>query len=546
MEASPVKKHLSCVLAGLIFGVGCRTTSGPTASDPYGALQFQGASFSKDFLFGVATAPAHVEDQLDDTWLEFAKDRKKNGVKAWTNAGYPDLRLKFWTDYKTEIDLAAETGSKIFRMGVDWGRLVPRKPVNSCPKDTHPCYEGILDRDALKHYQKIIKYVRSKDMSVMLTLFHHSVPKWLNELTVDSKGEESLGGWTNNDTPDYFFAFAKDVVLALKSDVDIWVIFNEPAVFSSLAYGAGIWPPAQGMDYLALFKLGSIEGNVARSNSNMIKAHNRIYSLIKQFDTVETGDLATAKFGPAYVGIAHNVGYHTGRGALGKAIASYMRGALNYSFIDGVIDSLDFLGLNYYGEEVISANGVPPVSDKEYSESGRAVNPQGFYLTLKDMNDRYIRDQKSGKIIRSIPIWITENGISDGTDILRKSYLIEHLLALKAAEESGIPIAGYVFWTVSDNWEWADGYCPKFGLAEVDRSSRSLKRKPRESFKLFQKIVKNRQILPADRDLAWQNLASNFDKPRPFCRSSDGQNSLDTPVDRPFVRLDWRFTLPTE
>lgn len=541
-----MNKFLSYLVAGLVFGVGCRTTSAPTTSDLYGGAQFRGVSFSEEFLFGVATAPAHVEDELDDTWLEFAKDLKKNGVKAWANAGHPELRLKFWTDYKTEIDLAAETGSKVFRMGVDWGRLVPRKPLNSCPKDKYPCYEGILDRDALKHYQKIIKYVRGKKMSVMLTLFHHSVPRWLNELTVDSKGETSLGGWTNNDTPDYFYAFAKDVVLALKSDVDIWVIFNEPAVFSSLAYGAGIWPPAQGMDYLAMFKLGSIEGNVARSNSNMIKAHNRVYSLIKQFDTVETGDPSTAKFGPALVGIAHNVGYHTGRGALGKAIASYMHSALNYSFIDGVIDSLDFLGLNYYGEEVISANGVPPVSDKEYSESGRAVNPQGFYLTLKDMANRYLRDQKTGEIKRSIPIWITENGISDGTDILRKPYLIEHLIALKAVEESGIPIAGYVFWTVSDNWEWADGYCPKFGLVAVDRTSRSLKRIPRDSFKLFQKIVKSRQINPSDRDAAWQNLVDNFQKPRPFCRSSDGQNSLDTPVDRAFVPLDWRFSLPTE
>jgi beta-glucosidase/6-phospho-beta-glucosidase/beta-galactosidase len=524
------------------LSVNCRTPNKAPTSDVLADSNAVLATFPSDFLFGVATAPAHVEDQLDDIWLEFAKNREKNGVKAWTNAGYPELRLKFWTDYETEIDLAATTGSKVFRMGVDWGRLVPRKPRNTCPGSTKPCYEGILDQEALQHYQAMVAYVRKKGMSPMMTLFHHSPPKWLNDIRIDSKGKENVGGWTNNDAPDYFLAFVKDVVLSLKKDVDIWVIFNEPAVFSSLAYGAGIWPPAKGMDYLSMFKIGSIEGNVARSNSNMIKAHNAAYLLIKQFDTVETGDAATAKYGPASVGIAHNVGYHTGRGALGVAIASYMRSQLNYSFIDGVIEHLDFLGLNYYGEEVISGGGVPPVSDKEYSESGRAVNPTGFYLTLKAMANRYI----TGRVKRNIPIWITENGISDATDVLRQPYLIEHLLALKAAQDDGIPIAGYVFWTVSDNWEWADGYCPKFGLYAVDRSTSELKRTARPSLGLFQSIIKTREISAEVRASAWQNLVDHFDKPRPFCRSADGQNSLDLPVDRPFVRTDWRFSRPQE
>lgn len=533
-------RRLSCTL--FVLALGCRTMPSPSAAEASARADSVLATFPKDFLFGVATAPAHVEDQLDDIWLEFAKDRAKNGVKAWTNAGHPELRLKFWSDYKTEVDLAAQTGSQVFRMGLDWGRLVPRQPRNSCPLSQAPCYEGILDREALKHYHEIVDYVRAKGMSVMLTLFHHSPPKWLSDLKTDREGKKSVGGWTNADAADYFFAFAKHVVLEFKNDVDLWVIFNEPAVFSSLAYGAGIWPPALGMDYLSIFKVGPVEGNVSRSNTNMISAHNRIYSLIKQFDTVPTGDRATAKYGPASVGIAHNVGYHSGRGVAGKAIAAFLHRELNYTFIDGVIDHLDFLGLNYYGEEIVSSSGVPPVSDKEYSESGRAVNPEGFYRTIKEMAERYLQ----GNTKRSIPIWITENGISDASDILRKPYLIEHLLALKATQEDGVPIAGYIFWTVSDNWEWADGYCPKFGLVSVDRSTERLQRTPRESFQLFREIVATGEITAVQRAKAWQTLVEHFDKPRPFCRSSDGKNSLDTPVDRPFIRMDWRFVKPQD
>jgi hypothetical protein len=112
--------------------------------------------------------------------------------------------------------------------------------------------------------------------------------------------------------------------------------------------------------------------------------------------------------------------------------------------------------------------------------------------------------------------------------------------------DDGVPIAGYIFWTISDNWEWADGYCPKFGLYEVDRSTKALRRIPRPSAHLFTSIVKNRRLAQADRNQAWEGLKSQFGKPRPFCRSADGLNSLDKPEERPLVPMDWRFVKPNQ
>lgn len=547
IRQSPNFALIIATLTLMSLPTACRTPADGSQANAIGEQIFASddsaspalVTYDQDFLFGVATAPAHVEDELDDVWLEFAKDKKKNGVKAWHNAGYPELRLKFWTDYKTEIDLAKHLGVKVFRMGIDWGRLVPKQPINTCPEASVPCFSGIQDQAALAHYREIIRYVRKQGMSVMLTLFHHSPPVWLSKLKVDHAGKGNSGGWTNPDAPLYFEAFSRDAVTALKADVDIWVIFNEPAIFASLAYGAGIWPPAEGTNYLAMFKIGLFEGAVLKAFNYMIDAHKRVYAAIKSIDNVSTNDAATRKLGSAYVGIAHNVGYHTARNLVSRPIASYMRTTLNYQFIDGIIEQLDFLGLNYYGEEPISPTGVPPVPEKEYSESGRAVNPQGFYITLMQFYERYLKK-------RNIPVFITENGISDETDVLRPSYLIEHLLALDAARAKGVDVMGYVFWTISDNWEWADGYCPKFGLVAVDRTTPQLKRTRRPSFELYRKIVETRRISQKQRDDAWDIVKANVGRDRPFCRSSDGQNSLDFADSRAFVNSDWRFTIPAE
>ena len=525
-------------LAGL---AACRTSKAGSdvKAEPASTAGALVATFPDDFFFGVATAPAHVEDHLDDMWLQFAQDRAKDGVKAWTNAGFPELRLNFWTDYKTEIDLAHELGSKVFRMGVDWGRLVPTQPsLDGCPGRESMCMPGVTDKAALAHYHEIVRYARSQNMTVMMTLYHHSLPIWLMNLKPDSKGNNTDGGWTNADAIDYFSAFARDVVTELKADVDLWVIFNEPAVFASLAYGAGIWPPAKGFDITAIFNSNYYTGNVYKAFNNMIAAHNQVYRLIKSIDTVSSQDPLTDSYGPASVGIAHNVGLQTGESFIDQKLADFTRSNMNYYFIDGIRDHLDFLGLNYYGEEHIQNASISPQPNREYSDSGRGINPTGLFLTLKDMHERYAKD-------KPLPIIVTENGIADASDILRPSYLIEHLLAIAAARKAGIDIRGYILWTLSDNWEWADGYCPKFGVVAVDRSTERLDRTKRGSFALYQAIAASHQITQEQRNTAWSTVRSHVGQNRPFCRSSDGRNSLNTPAMRPIVDKDWRFTDPT-
>ncbi len=511
---------------------GCKTPQDHTLQAPTDRGDIV---FPKQFWFGAATAPAHAEDQLNDSWLALAKDRKKNAVKAWHNAGNPELRLKFWTDYKTEIDLAADLGIKVFRMGVDWTRLAPTKPRAECDVVVENCLSGVSDKDALKKYQEIIRYAKSRGMAVMLTLFHHSLPPWLIELTKSSNGRSNEGGWTNPDAVEYFAAFARDVVVSLQDDVDLWVIFNEPNIFASLSYGVGIWPPAKNMDLMAMFKIGYYKGSVYQAFDIMAEAHHRVYKIIKKIDQQTSSDALKGTYGPSRVGVAHHLAYLTGKTIVDKQVASYTHENMNLYLLDKIKDELDFWGINYYGEEHIHNASLAVSSDREYSESGRAINPLGFTEVLHQLKERYWPNSASP------PIIVTENGISDDTDLLRPSYIIEHLIAVARAIEEGFNIEGYIIWTVSDNWEWADGYCPKFGLVAVDRSSTALTRKKRGSYELYQHIVNTHTITSDMRDLAWQKVKTHVKSPRPSCRSTDGKTGLDTPQMRPITDVNWQY-----
>lgn len=450
-------------------------------------------SFPSNFFFGIANAPAHVEDNLSDIWTDFAD----NGhVAAYHNQVEPERRLDFWTNPEVELDLAKELGVKVYRLGIDWQRLQPR-----------PGQE--LNIDALLRYRAIIEMIQARGMKVMLTLFHHTEPRWtLNR-----------GSWRDEAMVSDFNYFAIESLKFLADKVDYLVTFNEAQVYILLSQVAGVWPHQGEARATRLFDLGPIKGAYTRSLKNVASSHKKIYQWMKQ------------NYPNVQVGVAHNVSYHRGSSFIYAPFAAFSRARLNYFFTDLIKDSMDYLGLNYYGVEVVKGTSVTISKKYEYSDSGRGISPFGFYQTIKAMDKRY-----------KLPIIITENGVADSSDWIRPSYLIEHLLAIKAAMNDGINILGYIHWTMSDNWEWSDGYCPKFGLVVVDRAN-NLKRTKRDSFYLFQDIIKTQMITTNQRDSAWSLMVENRGKLREFCRSSDGISSLDEPIQIPLKNIDYRLPI---
>ena len=341
-----------------------------------------------------------------------------------------------------------------------------------------------------------------------------------------------MGGWGRAEVREAFVEFGKSMVDQFDASVDYWVIFNEPAVFALLSNVAGIWPGGKPNPMAILPLPGVLKGTYFKVVDNMTASHRVLYDYIHA-----VGAKANR---PRLVGLAQNVGHQVAAGKLDIASATFARQTVNYGFIDAVVTHLDFIGLNYYGAEIVKGSGTVVDPKFEYSESGRAVDPHGMYLTLKKVHERYNVEFVNRSDRRVLPLIVTENGISDASDILRPAYMIEHLRALRAVMDEGVPVLGYVFWTISDNWEWADGYCPKFGLVAVDRKD-NLKRRKRPSFELFTNIVRQGGFTNRDADKAWQLVREHVGKPRPFCRGNDGITSMNEPFDRMVVDRDWRF-----
>lgn len=445
--------------------------------------------FKDSFLFGLASAPAHAEDQLDDIWKDWAEQKK---IRAFDNTAKPLERLQFWSHSEIEINLAAQTGIQIYRMGIDWGRIQPE--------------QNKFDEDVIQKYKSILQKVKSKNIKVMMTLMHHSVPKWA----------QAEGGWNNPNLKKSFFQFSQRMIDEMNPLVDYWITFNEANVFISLSQVVGIWPPGEKSSPLSMMALGPFNGKAIKAMDLIADTHNEIYQWAHQ------------KYPSIQMGIAHNMAYYTSKSFFGKMAAWYMDRIMNWRLPEHVKKHVDFFGFNYYGAEWIKGSQIDiDDPEEEYSEAGRAIYPMGLKHFLEEAHRRY----------PSLPLFITENGISDETDILRPAYLVEHLKVVHKAQEEGINILGYIFWTLSDNMEWADGYCPKFGLVAVDREQ-GLKRRPRASYDLFSSIVQSKKITQAQINEAHHLVAKNLGKSRPFCRGADGVTPLDTPTYRP---IRWKI-----
>lgn len=481
-------------------------------ASPPCAADAEPGSCSNQFFFGLATAPAHVEDDLNDTWLDFARGQDGSyPVRAWQNIPLADQRLRFWTEPEIELDLAKETGSTVFRLGIDWGRLVPEEPTNGT--------EQAADLSAAEHYKSILQAIRRRGMKVMLTLFHHSIPKWAL----------SYGGWTEPRTIVYFTDFAKFAQKEFGEYVDYWITFNEPHIFVILSHCSMTWPPGGKPSLLDSLVCFTPFGAYGKAMAAISEAHKNTYEALHDGDS------------NAVVGVAHHVGVINPYGLLDIPVVLASRWLTEFQWIDEIQYHLDFCGINYYGQEILSTAGLMLVPDEEYSEAGRGVYPDGLFNVLMTFHQRYRTTRPNLRYI------ITENGFADAEDMLRRPYLLEHLLAVNAARKQGVPVDGYVEWTISDNWEWADGYCPKFGLVNVDRAD-NLTRIPRPSFYLFQEVCSAGVITASQREEQWAYVRGSVseDGVRPFCRAADGHGrmwaeGLDEPTPRLIAAKDWRL-----
>jgi beta-glucosidase len=436
-------------------------TNNTLPGDQFHNLPLHKESFGKDFKWGVSAAAFQIEG---------AHDADDKGLSIWDVFSSQKGKIKgnhharnacdFYNLYKTDINLIRSLNIPNFRCSLSWPRLMPtgKQPVSQAGVD---------------YYNRVIDFLLECGIIPWITLYHWDLPYAL----------ELQGGWTNRDIVSWFEDYTAVCIRNFGDRVGNWMVMNEPSVFTGAGYFLGVHAPGK------------------RGLSNYLKA-------------VHHATLATAAAGRVLRDMAPgaNIGTtlsctHIEPLSLRKrdqAAAKRVDALLNRTFIEpllglgypqsdvpvlGKLDryrmanddrdmvfDFDFIGLQCYTREIVKASLLTPYIHAALVKAERRnvpctemkweVYPPSLYHILK----KFGAYEKIRKII------VTENGaafpdkveLGNVMDGQRTKYIKDHLAQVLKAKSEGVKAGGYFVWSLTDNFEWAEGYHPRFGLIYVD------------------------------------------------------------------------------
>ncbi|MFL2982886.1 MAG: family 1 glycosylhydrolase [Candidatus Neomarinimicrobiota bacterium] len=422
--------------------------------------------FPSNFAWGTATAAHQVEgNNTNNNWHEWEHSLDENGNSPIHNNDKSGLAANHWNLYLEDISLMNDLGVNHYRFSVEWSKIEPTK--------------GKYDLDALSHYRKMCEALIDAKITPVITLHHFTHPTWFEE----------MGAFEKEQNIDYFIRFSELVFIELMDIVPIWCTFNEPSVFVAQGYFNGIFPPGKKNPILA--------GTVLE---NILNAHVRTYHRLKSIPNSEKNKIGLVKnifqFDPlrrwhildwAFSKILNDIYTNAPLKFLKTGLSSfYMPGMVNNQMSNpNAIGTLDFIGLNYYSRMHVKGKLDPiepfvfDTRDQDImTDMGYPLYAEGFYRALKTISDM------------NVPIYVTENGLADDNDKIRPLFINRYLYAMNQALKERIDIRGYFYWSLMDNFEWAEGYSMKFGLYEVNLVTQE--RRLREGSQPFINIVNKR------------------------------------------------------
>lgn len=436
-------------------------------------------SFPKDFLWGAASAAAQVEGGWDeDGRTPSIWDILYEGHTKHNNS--PREACDSYHKWREDIALMKEIGLKSYRFSISWSRVIPQ--------------EGIVNPKGVKFYSDFVDGLLEAGIEPMITLYHWDLPMWAYE----------KGGWESDISEDFRF-FAKVMTEALSDRAKWWITFNEPQVFVGACFTLGNGAPFKKLD----------ENGIGKVSRHVMLAHGKAVMAIREAakQPVKVGFAQAAKcftpWGPSEEEIEearyHTMdGYVTVRGniwwtdpmVLGQAPDS-LKPHLQAGDLEIIHQPLDFFGFNCYQSlnytESYKFNPPTPRGLPLTAMNWR-ISPEVLYWIARFFYERY-----------KLPMVITENGMAnldfvmmDGKvhDPQRCDFIIRYLAGVKKAVEEGIPILGYQYWSIMDNYEWAEGYDPRFGIIFVDYEN-DYKRYLKDSAYTYAEIIRqNGENLP--------------------------------------------------
>jgi len=404
-------------------------------------------SFPTDFLWGVAHAGHQVEcdNSNSDTWyaeLVTPTVFQEPSGKAVNN----------WELWREDIDLALGMGLTAYRFSVEWARVEPT--------------EGTFDSEALDHYETIVDRCVEVGLAPVVTFNHFTSPHWF----------AMRGSWLDPEAPELFARYCHRVTERFGDRIAYAVTMNEPNLARLLSW---LHLPA----FVRDLERGTLEAATAAAGVPRYRLANVM--LPEEMDAMADGMSA---------------GHVAGRAAI-KARRADLPVGLSLAIVDDVVigdDASvrdrkrtevyerwlelarddDFVGVQNYERVPYDGDGaVPPLEGTPLNQMGTAIEPLSLGGAV-----RYAHEATG------VPVLVTEHGMSTDDDTLRAAFLEPSLVGLRAVMDEGVPVLGYLHWTLMDNFEWVFGYGHQLGLHEVDRDT--FERRPKPSAGVYADLVK--------------------------------------------------------
>ena len=420
--------------------------------------------FPNNFMWGTATAAHQAEgNNTNNNWYRFEHQKGSNGKPRIHNNDKSGLAADHWNRYNQDIALMNDLGVKYYRFSVEWSKIEPKN--------------GIYNEEALDHYLDLCTALIDSGLTPVVTLHHFTNPIWF----------EDLGGFEKEENIVHYLEFSEIVFNKLSDLVPYWCTINEPAVYVSQGYFNGVFPPGKNDPVLA--------GQVMK---NLLNAHVRVFRHLKSLPNGMNTQIGLVKnitqFDPLrrwhildwyFSRILNDIFTNNTIDLLTTGNFNfYLPGMVNISYKNpDAIGALDFIGLNYYSRWHVKGhlNAANPFTFETRAEDIQtdmpySIYPEGFYRAIQTISNL------------KKPIIITENGIADNKDDRRKLFIERYLYALYKAIMDDYDIRGYFYWSLMDNFEWAEGYMMKFGLYKVDFATQE--RELRKGSLAFSTVVK--------------------------------------------------------
>lgn len=374
-------------------------------------------TFPGDFLWGASTAAHQVEgNNVNSNWWVM---EHTPGAAILEPSGDA---VDHYHRYREDIGLLAEAGLNSYRFSVEWARIEPER--------------GFVSQASLDHYRRMIDTCLEFGIEPVVTLMHFTVPRWMNE----------TGSWRDPEAPELFARYTEAVLPILTSGVRYVCTINEPNIAAMLAGG-------EQADNLVANGLPNPDPKVAEA---LLASHRRARDVLTAVPGLRSGwTIATQDFTP------------TDEPGATEALREY-----GYPRDDWYLEQAagdDFVGVQAYTRTFVGPDGpLPAPADAETTLTGWEYFPRA---AADGIHSAW---EKSGHT----PVMVTENGIATADDARRIDYTDASLRAIHRTIEDGVDVLGYLHWSALDNYEWASGYRPTFGLIAVDRQTFARTPKP--------------------------------------------------------------------